>query len=364
MLPSIVLAQKTSFSIIGKIGSLSAPCKAYLSFVHPDGFITDSAIIDQGNFTFQGTAKSPRIAYLTLGRGLNDPASGRITFYLEQGPITVVSADSLANAVISGGKLNADYRVLQKALEPVTRQDKALGNEYQAASAEKKKSEEFIAYITKKENILEKEERSVDKLFIMNHPASWVSFFTLKEMGGAVPDVNEIEPLFDSLSAALRLSPQGVEYGASLKGMEKSAVGVLAPDFTQADTSGKTISLHDFRGKYVLVDFWASWCGPCRAENPNVVKAFNKYKDSGFTVLGVSLDEEEAKDKWVKAIKDDHVYWTQVSDLKGWKNSAAKLYAVQAIPQNFLIDPNGKIVAKNLRGDDLYNKLAEIFGKK
>jgi len=109
--------------------------------------------------------------------------------------------------------------------------------------------------------------------------------------------------------------------------------------------------------------FWASWCGPCRAENPNVVKAFGIYKDKGFTVLGVSLDREGARDKWLKAIHDDHLTWTQVSDLHFWKNEAAQLYAVQAIPQNFLIGPDGKIVAKNLRGDDLNNKLKELFDK-
>lgn len=112
-----------------------------------------------------------------------------------------------------------------------------------------------------------------------------------------------------------------------------------------------------------MLDFWASWCGPCRAENPNVVKAFNQYKEQGFTILGISLDQPGGKDKWLKAIHDDHLTWTQVSDLKSWKNDVAQLYAIQSIPQNFLVGPNGKIVAKNIRGEDLQNKLKEVLDK-
>ena len=145
---------------------------------------------------------------------------------------------------------------------------------------------------------------------------------------------------------------------------KKTGIGKFAMDFTQNDTLGMPVSLSQFRGKYVLVDFWASWCGPCRVENPNVVKVFHQYKDKGFTVLGVSLDRPNAKDKWLKAIHDDGLAWTQVSDLKFWDNEVAKLYGIRAIPQNLLIDPQGKIIAKNLRGMELEQYLAKTFGEK
>ncbi|MBV7533985.1 TlpA family protein disulfide reductase [Chitinophaga sp. sic0106] len=141
----------------------------------------------------------------------------------------------------------------------------------------------------------------------------------------------------------------------------KTGVGATAMNFTQADTKGNPVQLSDYKGKYVLVDFWASWCGPCRAENPNVLENFEKYHPKGLEILGVSLDN--SKDAWIKAIKDDGLTWAHVSDLKGWKNEVAKAYNIRAVPSNFLIDKEGKIVAVNLRGDELTQKLEEIFGK-
>lgn len=138
-------------------------------------------------------------------------------------------------------------------------------------------------------------------------------------------------------------------------------VGMIAPNFTEKNLKGKDISLKSFKGKYVLIDFWASWCGPCRRENPAVVAAYNAFKDKNFTILGVSLDKDRAA--WEKAVKDDGLVWEQVSDLKGWNAAPAALYGVRSIPSNFLVDPQGRIIAMNLRGEALAQKLSEVLGK-
>ncbi|RZL09309.1 MAG: TlpA family protein disulfide reductase [Hymenobacter sp.] len=159
----------------------------------------------------------------------------------------------------------------------------------------------------------------------------------------------------------MKSSPPGRQYGEMLQVSKLTAIGAQAPVFTQATPDGRQVSLSDYRGKYVLVDFWASWCGPCRAENPAVIKAYNTFKSRNFDILSVSLDEENGREKWLKAIQDDQLTWTQVSDLRGWANEAAKRYGVQSIPQNYLLDPTGKIVAANLRGDELQAKLAQLL---
>lgn len=148
---------------------------------------------------------------------------------------------------------------------------------------------------------------------------------------------------------------------ATIKEALEGIVGKMAPEIVMPDPDGKEVRLSSFRGKYVLVDFWASWCNPCRAENPNVVKAYNRFKDKNFTILGVSLDRPGQRDKWVKAIMDDHLTWTQVSDLKFWESPVVQLYKFDGIPYNVLIDPSGKIIAEALRGEALEKKLEEVL---
>ncbi len=141
--------------------------------------------------------------------------------------------------------------------------------------------------------------------------------------------------------------------------LKNVAVGMPAPEFIQNDPLGNPVSLSSFRGKYLLIDFWAAWCPPCRAENPKVVSAYQKYNDKGFEVLGVSLDK--SRERWLKAVQDDGLAWTQVSDLKYWSNEAAALYGISSIPSNLLLDPDGVIIKKNLRGDDLHSALAALL---
>lgn len=210
--------------------------------------------------------------------------------------------------------------------------------------------------------LLKKERRQQEIAFIKAHPDYMISTEALKDAIGALPDdILIYDKLFTKLDKAVRESKDGLALRKTIDGFMAVRIGAVAPLFESPDTSGVSINLKDFRGKYVLLDFWASWCGPCREENPNVVKAYEQFKDKNFTIIGISLDQPGKRDAWIKAIQADGLVWQHVSDLSYWNNAVAKLYSIRSIPQNFLLDPQGKIVAANLRGEALTQKLQALL---
>ncbi|TGD83078.1 TlpA disulfide reductase family protein [Hymenobacter wooponensis] len=360
--PWLASAQTSApFTIKGKLGTLNAPAKVYLV---RGMTVADSATLKNGVFELKGTTEVPITADLVFrpkGRltSMYGPLD-RTRVFLEPGTLLVTSPDSLAHATLKGGPATTDYVRLGESIKPVLAKIEAFGAEAQKATEQQRKDPAYQEQMRDKFEAVNKQIANAHYAFVKANPNSWASLDALLGMQMMdLPQYNTVGPLYEALSPTLKNSPQGREYGELVRGLKAVAIGAQAPDFSQKTPEGKTVSLRDYRGKYVLVDFWASWCGPCRQENPSVAKAYNEYKGRNFEVLGVSLDNEKDKAKWVKAIQDDQLPWTQVSDLRGWENEAARMYQVRGIPQNYLIDPSGKIIAANLKGADLRTMLAQ-----
>jgi peroxiredoxin len=361
-------AQK-GFTISGDVSKVKDPVvKVYLNY-YADGKSTmDSAEVKDGKFSFTGTLADPVMGSLRAkyqevpgAKSMKAISYNRDIkqIFLENSKIKMASVDSFANATIKGSKSHTAYVSWTDLTKEETAQSAALNKEY--SEYYKKKDQAGMDKIDAAFDKLTEQKNIKNKQYLKDNPSSPIAMFVLKQYAGYDINADDVEPMFLALPEQLRASPAGKDMTEKLETAKKTGIGKMAMDFTQNDTLGNPVSLSSFRGKYVLIDFWASWCGPCRQENPNVVKAFNAYNSKGFTVLGVSLDQPTAKDKWMKAIHDDKLTWTQVSDLKYWKNDVAVQYGIQAIPQNFLIDPQGKIVGKNLRGEALNKKLASLF---
>ena len=367
LLPALVKAQTENFVVKGTVRGQAAATRVYLGHAVNQTWVIDSTVVKNGHFEFKGGLVEPVRATLDFGHNGTPLRQSRDKmqniFYLENGTVEVVTSDSATKATVRGTPINAENAGLSASLNRLRERANALRK---AALAQPEATRTAPAYVQQLEARLASIEAEQDKVmtdFVKEHPNSRFSLFVLFDLLTGTPDVGRYVPLYQGLSASVRNTPRGQRIGEQIKRLQKVAVGSMAPDFTQNTPDNVPVTLSSLRGKYVLLDFWASWCGPCRQENPNVVKAYNRFKDKGFTILSVSLDKEGAHDAWVRAIKTDGLPWTQVSDLKYWNNAAALTYDVKSVPQNFLLDPQGKIVAINLRGEELQSTLGKLLNK-
>ncbi|WP_035564443.1 TlpA disulfide reductase family protein [Hymenobacter sp. IS2118] len=355
LLPTLAQAQTEHFVLKGTVGAKAGVTKVYLHWGLPNnGFGEDSVAVKNGRFEFRGTLAEPAGATLALSHhGTSYKKSRDYTlypFFLEQGTLTWSTPDSAAKAVVRGTPLNDAFARLQASLKPLNDQAAAL-----------RKSHATEPQLEAGLEAIEAAQQQVRADYVTAHPDARFSLFVLQELEWSKHDLERYAGWYQGLNEGLRTSPRGQRIGARIKRLQQVAVGAIAPDFTQNTPDNVPVTLSRLRGQYVLIDFWASWCGPCRQENPNVVKAYNEFKGKGFTVIGVSLDNPNGREAWLRAIAKDGLTWTQVSDLKSWNNAVAQAYGIQSVPQNFLLDPQGKIVATNLRGEELQSTLAKLL---
>lgn len=352
------------FKIVAKLDKVQYPAHAYVYYQENHTLRYDSATVRDGRFTLEGNVAEPMKAFVLLfQRGLtNKDIAGpdQVGIYLENGTINIRSADTLTHATVGGTKLNEDQQELMNILGPFKKEESGLNKSYMAAEG----NSDLQLKIKKQYEELLQEKEKTQIAFVKNHSNSLVSLNLIRQSFDPVNNREKAKMLIKTLSPDLQALPVAKNYFEKIEKAADISIGAMAPGFSMKNTKDVDVALSSYRGQYVLLDFWASWCKPCRAENPNVVKAYNRYKDKKFTVVGISIDGgDNGKENWLKAIEKDGLPWEQLSDLQGSSNAAARLYQVSEIPANFLIDPTGKIIAQNLRGDALEAKLEEVLPK-
>ncbi len=325
--------------------------------------ILDTAIVMNEAFTFTGNANNPAIRVLTI-----NGVKGLLPIVLEPGRILIeIDKDNLSNSRITGTSNNDDYN-LYKA-NYFKRADTISKIKEKAQIARNENNLTLFNELKEKSKSLKIELNNYAFTFIKEHPNSDLSLLLLEtQIIGYNQGIEKFKSSINLLhkvinkTAANKLIGRKIDAFISLKESQSSLdFGKIAPNFSAPSPEGKIIALNDIKGKATIIDFWASWCKPCRRENPNVVRVYEKYHDKGLEIISVSLDKEGQKDRWLKAIKDDNMNWHHVSNLKFWNEPVARLYNINSIPATFILDKDGIIVAKKLRGDALEQKIAELL---
>lgn len=362
LLPFMVAAQK-SYTLYGKLSALNVPAKAYLVTLQNGAWKeTDSVAIINGQFRFNGKVEEPQNALIAIKRS-SGKQNDNLSFYLENSKITFTGKDAIKTATVTGSVSDRENRELAALTTPITDKIQKIQKEFtndHGVVAGKTLEQRKAAQDSLTSHVAQI--KAIQQKFVERHLNSFMGLYTFNtSILGSHFDSAAVKPLFYKFSPQLQSSPLGQLAISRILANEKRAVGVKIIDFVQTGIDGKPFSIKSLRGKYVFIDFWASWCYWCRKENPHVLKAYEQLKDRNLEIVSVSFDESKAS--WENAVKEDKLPWLQVSDLKGMKvrEGLAAMLDIKAIPQNLLINPEGIIIAANLRGEDLPAKIAAFI---
>lgn len=344
--------ENRKFVIQGKVPEL-ATGNMVLVTLTPDGVDTlGRAPLQNGVFRMEGPLATPVVAMMTV-----ENYQGGFTFLLDTDRPYTMELYQQKKSVIEGGKLQTTLLNYQDIIVKANAEIKSFQEQIEQAiqkrhfKTKKELEDKLNAF---QDDIHKKLQAIVDK----NKDNVFAAYIQTAGLNQVV-DLDVLKSKYDAMAEGARQTPPGKILAARIAELEKVDVSAVAPNFTLTTPEGNEVSLYDVKGKVKIIDFWASWCGPCRMENPNMVKLYEEFKDRGLTIISVSLDTK--KDKWVEAIKKDGMPWIHVSSLEGWKSSVVKTYGFDAVPSIFILDENNRILAKQLRGQKLHEFVAEYL---
>lgn len=353
----------STFEVTGHLENLKPGSIIYLKYKDGGNLRTDSVLSKKGSFKITGNISQPAKATIWM----NQPRvseeiienSDELSFYLEPGVFRLTGNQRISEATLKGMSEQQAYAALNRALAPYDTELQLLRKERIKASHAILPDEGKLQAIRINSSKLHLSRHKATNVFIKTHPDAQVSLDLLDERSFLIEDLSEFDSCYQTLSDRLKNTNLGKSLAVKINTERKTTPGQKAIDIDQKTPSDSLVALTSLQGKYILIDFWASWCGPCREDNPQLVRSYHKYKGQNFEIYAVSLDTKKAA--WIEAIAEDELPWIHVSELTGWKNTAAADYGIRAVPQNLLIDPSGYIIAKNLDGDALDKKLASLL---